>query len=152
MNVLLTVLTSTVLQTIAGVLRCPQHRLSSAAAFHIHPSLYYLNCSLVVSDNPRKSFSDMFVVVIEGCCAFALCLIIFIQMCRTVSKQQCLMIPRQLCDPSSSRLVCFCFLNTEKLWNVQLTSREHLYHDHYCLFFRNSKLVLPLILKSRCIP
>ena len=29
-----------------------------------------------------------------------------------------------------------------------LTSSEHLYHVHYCLFFRNSKLALPRILKS----
>ena len=103
-----------------------------------YPSQFVLSKLLpgVVSDNPRKSFSDMFVVLIEGCCAFALCLIIFIQMCRRVSKQQCLRIPRQLCDPSSSRLVCFCFLNTEKPLTVQLTSSAHLYHGRYCLFVR----------------
>ena len=32
---------------IAGVLCCHQYKLSPAAAFHIHPSLYHFNCPLV---------------------------------------------------------------------------------------------------------
>ena len=45
--------------SIAGVLRCPQYKLSPAAAFHIHPSLYHFNCSLVPC---RTTFANPFLM------------------------------------------------------------------------------------------
>ena len=146
MNVLLIVLTSTVLQILQVCFAVPSTNCRPQQRSISIPVCIILTAPVAMDG--LLSFSDMFGVLVEGCCAFSLCLIVFIQMCRTVSKQQCLRIPRQLCDPSSSRLVCSCFLNTEKLWNVQLTRSAHFYHDHFIFCFRNSNLALPQVLKE----